>query len=179
LVRTGKPPDSGERAADLKQQGIYDSELLRLFLRIRHVRKIERLASLRHRDPRIPQAGIVFALQGIVCFLGQRCAFRRRFPRDLALGSHLVVHFDYLAPRSTILRPPRSCCESCVSHFSLRKKASRRMAHAGERETGIVFFGSPEKARPRDIRLELGGAPSSATPGPLWGRADQSALQTP
>jgi hypothetical protein len=50
-----------------------------LFLRIRHVRKIERLASLRQRDPCIPQARIMFALLGIVCFLRQPCALRGRF----------------------------------------------------------------------------------------------------
>jgi hypothetical protein len=40
---------------------VNDTELLRLFLRICHVRKIERLASFRQRDPRIPQACIMFA----------------------------------------------------------------------------------------------------------------------
>jgi hypothetical protein len=64
------------------------------FLRIRHVRKIERLASLRQRDPRIAQAFIMFALLGVVFFLRQRCAPGRRFPCGLALGSHVVLfHF--------------------------------------------------------------------------------------
>jgi hypothetical protein len=36
--------------------------LARLFLRFRHIRNVERFASFRQRDPRIPQARIVFAL---------------------------------------------------------------------------------------------------------------------
>jgi Transposase IS116/IS110/IS902 family len=36
--------------------------LARLFLRFRHIRNVERFASFRQRDPRIPQALIVFAL---------------------------------------------------------------------------------------------------------------------
>jgi hypothetical protein len=42
-------------------------ELVRLFLR--HIRNVERLASFGQRDPRIPQASIMFALLGVVCFL--------------------------------------------------------------------------------------------------------------
>ena len=64
------------------------------FLRIRHIRKVERLASFRQRDPRIPQASIMFPLLGVVCFLRQRCAPGGRFPCGLALGSHVVLfHF--------------------------------------------------------------------------------------
>jgi hypothetical protein len=64
------------------------------FLRIRHIRKVERLASFRQRDPRIPQACIMFPLLEIVCFLRQRCAPGCRFPCGLALGSHVVLfHF--------------------------------------------------------------------------------------
>jgi hypothetical protein len=61
------------------------------FLRIRHIRKVERLAPFRQRDPRIPQACIMFPLLGIVCFLRQRCAPGCRFPCSLTFGSHLVV----------------------------------------------------------------------------------------
>ena len=61
------------------------------FLRIRHIRKVERLASFRQRDPRIPQARIMFPLLEIVCFLRQRCAPGCRFPCGLTFGSHLVV----------------------------------------------------------------------------------------
>jgi len=43
-----------------------NANLARLFVRIRYVRKIERLASLRQRDPRIAQAFIMFALLGVV-----------------------------------------------------------------------------------------------------------------
>src|SRR6266545_3437926 len=57
------------------------------------LRKIERLASFRQRDPRIAQAFIMFALLGVVFFLRQRCAPGRRFPCGLALGSHLLFHF--------------------------------------------------------------------------------------
>jgi hypothetical protein len=61
------------------------------FLRIRHIRKVERLAPFRQRDPRIPQARIMFPLLGVVCFLRQRCAPGGRFPCGLAFGSHLFV----------------------------------------------------------------------------------------
>jgi hypothetical protein len=61
------------------------------FLRIRHIRKVERLAPFRQRDPRIPQACIMFPLLGVVCFLRQRCAPGCRFPCSLTFGSHLVV----------------------------------------------------------------------------------------
>src|SRR4051794_19486156 len=44
----------------------------------------------------------MFAFLGIVCFLRQRCAAGGRFPRGLALGSHL---FNCLAePRSAAMR---------------------------------------------------------------------------
>jgi hypothetical protein len=43
---------------------VNDTGIGRLFFRIRHVRKIERLASFRQRDPRITQAFIMFALLG-------------------------------------------------------------------------------------------------------------------
>jgi hypothetical protein len=68
------------------------------FLRIRHVRKIERLASFRQRDPCIPLARIMFALLGIVGFLRQRCALRGRFPCGLALASHLVRSISTISP---------------------------------------------------------------------------------
>jgi hypothetical protein len=75
-------------------------KLARLFLR--HVRKVEGLASLRQRAPGIPQAFIMFAFLGIVCFLRQRCTAGGRFPRGFALGSHL---FNCLAePRSATMR---------------------------------------------------------------------------
>ena len=83
--------------------------------RIGHVRKIERLASLRHRAPRIPQAGIVFALYGIVCFLGQRCAFRRRFPCDLALGSHVIVSISIISPPEALYCDRRGAAARVVS----------------------------------------------------------------
>jgi hypothetical protein len=60
-------------------------------LRVRHVRKVEGLASFRQRAPRIPQAFIMFPLLGVVCFLRQRCALGGRFPCGLTFGSHLVV----------------------------------------------------------------------------------------
>jgi hypothetical protein len=64
---------------------------VRLVLRIRHIRKDERLASFRQRDPCISQPRVMFALFGVVCFLRQRCVPGGRFRRGLALGSHLVV----------------------------------------------------------------------------------------
>src|SRR6266550_3665336 len=72
----------------------FGEEWLHLFLLIRHVRKMERLASFRQRDLRIAQAFIMFTLLGVVFFLRQRCAPGRRFPCGLALGSHVVLfHF--------------------------------------------------------------------------------------
>jgi hypothetical protein len=62
-----------------------------LILRIRQIRNVVRLASFRQRDPRSPQACIMFALLGVVCFLRQRCASGGRFPCVLALGSHLIL----------------------------------------------------------------------------------------
>jgi hypothetical protein len=91
---------------------VFGAELVRLFLRIRHIRNVERLASFRQRDPRIPQAYIMFALLGIVCFLRQRGAPGRRFPCGLALGSHLVLSISTTSPpASTILLPLRIYCE--------------------------------------------------------------------
>ena len=76
---------------------VNDTGIGRLFFRIRHVRKIERLASFRQRDPRIAQAFIMCALLGVVFFLRQRCAPGSRFPCGLALASHVVLfHFQYL-----------------------------------------------------------------------------------
>src|SRR5262249_33882222 len=96
-----------------------------LFLRLRHVRKVEGLTSFRQRNPRIPQAGIMFALFGIVCFLRQRCALGGRLPCGLALGSHLDPSIPTASPPSRpILRSPRNL-RAGVSHFSLRKKRSR------------------------------------------------------
>jgi hypothetical protein len=122
------------------------------FLRIRHVRKIERLASLRQRDPRIPQACIMFPLLGIVCFLRQRCAPGGRFPCGLTFGSHLVV--SNVGPSD---RYSRSCLHATSSRAhpaparrsdalrSLRDPPSlivRRQAGAGCREdqgSGLVL----------------------------------------
>lgn len=65
----------------------------------RDVRKVERLASFRQRGPCVAQTGIMFALFGVVCFLGQRGALGGRFPCDFALRSHLVLsYFEELAP---------------------------------------------------------------------------------
>jgi hypothetical protein len=98
-------------------------ELVRLFLRIRHIRNVERLASFRQRDPRIPQACIMFALLGIVCFLRQRCAPGRRFPCGLALGSHLVLSISTTSPAaSTILLPLRIYCELVSLTFRRERK---------------------------------------------------------
>jgi hypothetical protein len=60
------------------------------FLRICHISNAEELTSFSHRDPRISQAHIIFALVGIVCLLCQRCAPGGRFPCSLTFRSHLV-----------------------------------------------------------------------------------------
>ena len=93
-----------------------------LFLRIRHVRKIERLASFRQRDPRIPQPFIMFTLLRIVRFLRQRCAPGGRFPGALALGSHRSFPFQLSPPQNTILRPPRISCEQVSLTFPCERK---------------------------------------------------------
>src|SRR5436309_6972442 len=90
---------------------------------ITHVRKVEGLASFRQRDPRIAQAGIVFALFGIVCFLSQSCAPGDRFPCGLALRSHLVLpHFTTSPPERSILRSPRILRGWCPSLFLAEEK---------------------------------------------------------
>src|SRR5438105_12473736 len=70
---------------------------------ITHVRKVEGLASFRQRDPRIAQAGIVFAPFGIVCFhllpepelcIGR--PFPMRFGSSFAFGPS---PFHYVTPR--------------------------------------------------------------------------------
>src|SRR5262249_1127608 len=83
----------------------------------------ERLASPCQCRPRIPQACIMFALVGIVCFLRQRCALGGRFPRGLTLGSHLVLSISTSSPpASNILRPPRLYCELVSLTFSCGRK---------------------------------------------------------
>jgi hypothetical protein len=99
----------------------FGEEWLHLFLLIRHVRKIERLASLRQRDPRIAQAFIMFALLGVVFFLRQRCAPGRRFPCGLALGSHVVL-FHFLT--STFFPGDRAWCRP--DHRALLQGDDRR-----------------------------------------------------
>src|SRR5262249_29160895 len=75
-------------------------ELVRLVLRIRHVRKVERLASPRQHGPRIQQACIMFALF-------RSSASPASVAHLLALGSHLVLSISTSSPASNILRPPR------------------------------------------------------------------------
>src|SRR5262249_41681739 len=50
------------------------------------------------RDPRIPQACIMFALLGIVCLLRQRGTPGGRFPCGLALRPHLVLSISTSSP---------------------------------------------------------------------------------
>ena len=73
------------------------------------------------RDPRIPQACIMFALLRVVCFLRPRCAPGSRFPCGLALGSHLVL-FPFRPLASTILRPPRIYWELVSLTFPCGRK---------------------------------------------------------
>jgi hypothetical protein len=83
---------AGRVSGDARPAGHRVSRFVRSkFVRIRHIRKVERLAPFRQRDPRIPQACIMFPLLGVVCFLRQRCALGGRFPCGLTFGSHLVV----------------------------------------------------------------------------------------
>jgi hypothetical protein len=107
-------------------------------LRIRHIRNVERLASFRQRDPRIPQAYIMFALLGIVCFLRQRGAPGRRFPCGLALGPHLVTSISTTSPpASTILLPLRIYCELVSLTFRRgRKDRGARLPLNGGRKMG-------------------------------------------
>src|SRR5215831_11330629 len=79
-----------------------------LVFRIRHVRKIERLASFRQCDPRIAQAFIMFALLGVVFFLRQRCAPGSRFPCGLALASHVVL-FSIFSTSRAMVAPGLHC----------------------------------------------------------------------
>jgi len=127
---------------------------LRLVLRLRHVRKVEGLASFRQRDPRIAQAGIVFALFGIVCFLSQSCASGGRFPCGLALRSHLVLpRFTASPPERPILRSPRILRGWCPSLFLADEKIAepagitlRRVPAHGERtmpRAGVFLVGNP------------------------------------
>jgi hypothetical protein len=106
-------------------------KLVRLFLRIRHIRNAVRLASFRQRNPRISQACVMFPLLGVVCFLRQCCAPGGRFPCGLALGSHLVLpHFDYHT--SCIMRSPRTASRD-LSLFLAEEKiveAGNRLAPA-------------------------------------------------
>ena len=60
----------------------------RLF--IRHIRKFDKFASVRERDPRVSHARIVFTLLRVVCFLCKRLAFSGRFPCGFAFGSQLI-----------------------------------------------------------------------------------------
>jgi hypothetical protein len=91
--RQGRRTSSvGRVSGDARPAAHRVSRLVRSkFLRIRHIRKVERLASFRQRDPSIPQACIMFPLLRAVCFLRQRCALGGRFPCGLTFGSHLVV----------------------------------------------------------------------------------------
>ena len=77
---------------------VNDTELTHLRVRILHIRNLERLAPSSQRDPRIPQACIMFALLGIVCLLRQRGTPGGRFPCGLALRSHLVLSISTSSP---------------------------------------------------------------------------------
>src|SRR5262249_62162135 len=90
----------------------------RLFLRTRGVGNVEGLAPFRQGGPRVPQAFIMFAFLGIVCFLGQSCALDGRFPCGLALGSHLAPPISTTSPPTgPILRSPQKSASWCVSLF--------------------------------------------------------------
>ena len=58
---------------------------------LRHIRKFDKLASVRQRDPRVSHAFIMFALLRVICFLCKRRALNGRFPGGFAFGSHSVV----------------------------------------------------------------------------------------
>jgi hypothetical protein len=101
----------------------FGEEIGLLFRRVRYVRKIERLASFCQRDPRIPQACIMFALLGIVCFLRQRCAPGGGFPCGLALGSHLVLSISTTSPLNHyVATHPESAASCCLSLFLADEK---------------------------------------------------------
>jgi hypothetical protein len=154
-------------------------KLVRLFLRIRHIRNAVRLASFRQRDPRISQACVMFPLLGVVCFLRQCCAPGGRFPCGLALGSHLVLpHFDYHSLTSCIMRSPR-ILRAGVSHFSLRKKRSWKQAKGLLWRWHYVAAGVARIAdrttaylKPRPLGTPLGGLCC------LVGAADAEAAMT-
>jgi hypothetical protein len=96
-------------------------ELVRLSLRIRHIRNVERLASFGQRDPRIPQACIMFAFLGIVCFLRQRCAPGGGFPCGLALGSrkhYIVSTANYCELASLTFRRRRKDCGAALAFLA-------------------------------------------------------------
>ena len=61
----------------------------RLFLR--HIRKFDKLASVRERGPRISHACKILTLLRVVCFLCKRRAFSGRFPCGIAFRSHLIA----------------------------------------------------------------------------------------
>jgi hypothetical protein len=83
---------ASDASGDASPDGHRVSRLVRSkFVGIRHIRKVERLASFCQRDPRIPQACIMFPLLGVICFLRQRCTPGGRFSCGLTFGSHLVV----------------------------------------------------------------------------------------
>jgi hypothetical protein len=116
-----------------------------LFLRIRHVRKIERLASFRQRDPRIPQPFIMFTLLRIVRFLRQRCAPSGRFPGALALGSHRSFPFQLSQPRKTLYCDHREFpASSCPSLFLAKEKMAERERDRRENGAGEVKGGKEQ-----------------------------------
>jgi hypothetical protein len=99
-----------------------NANLARLFVRIRYVRKIERLASFRQRGPRIPQACIMFTLSRVICFLRQRCASGGRFPGGLTLGSGSHPVLSTSSATQAILRPSRTNASWCHSIFLAEEK---------------------------------------------------------
>jgi hypothetical protein len=130
------------------------------FLRIRHIRKVERLAPFRQRGPRIPQACIIFPLLGVVCFLRQRCASGGRFPCGLTFGSHLVVSESVVrryspsslhTTSSRAHRGPARRSDALRSLDDLPSLTVRPPAGAGWRED---FRISPSVAR-SDSRREM------------------------
>jgi hypothetical protein len=65
----------------------------------------------------------MFALLGIVCFLRQHCALGGRFPRGLALGSHLVLSISTSSPLQAVYCDHRDSTASwCLSLFLAEEK---------------------------------------------------------
>src|SRR5262252_3968977 len=91
------PSDWGE-ASHTRPSRIIDAGSARRKLFIGHIRKVERFAAVRERDPRIAQACKVLALVIIVRFFGQSRHQSGRFPSGFAL---LHVVGSVLASRKT------------------------------------------------------------------------------